>query len=46
MNNRELSRMKKQAEQPDDDNPEWTDDTTARAGRIEGLPRSLQDKLR
>ncbi len=38
--------MKNQADQPDDDNPEWTDETTARADRIDDLPQSLQDKLR
>ena len=30
----------------DDDNPEWTDETTARSVRMEGLPASLRNKLR
>ncbi len=30
----------------DDDNPEWTDETTARSVRLEGLPASLRTKLR
>jgi uncharacterized protein (DUF4415 family) len=38
--------MKKQPERIDEENPEWTDETTARATRIDGLPESLQQKLR
>lgn len=38
--------MKKHVDRPDKDNPEWTDETTARAVRIDGLPESLQQKLR
>ncbi|OZI20485.1 hypothetical protein CAL26_23605 [Bordetella genomosp. 9] len=38
--------MKKHVDRPDHDNPEWTDETTARAVHIDGLPESLQHKLR
>lgn len=37
---------RKNPELIDDENPEWTDETTARAVRLEGLPASLQAKLR
>ncbi|CAM3587540.1 hypothetical protein BOSP111201_14050 [Bordetella sputigena] len=38
--------MNKPIDQPDDDNPEWTEETTARAVGADGLPESLQRKLR
>lgn len=38
--------MKKHMDRADDENPEWTDETTARAVRIDGLPEPLQQKLR
>ena len=33
-------------DEPDDENPEWTAETTARAVPFSGLPESLQAKLR
>lgn len=40
--------MKKtlRADTPDNDNPEWTEETTARAVPFSSLPKSLQAKLR
>jgi hypothetical protein len=38
--------MKQHAERPDEENPEWTDETTARAVGINALPESMQKKLR
>ncbi|WP_157793122.1 BrnA antitoxin family protein [Bordetella genomosp. 8] len=38
--------MKKHVDRPDHDTPEWTDETTARAVHIDGVPESLQHKLR
>lgn len=37
---------RKNPELIDDENPEWTDETSARSVRLEGLPASLRAKLR
>lgn len=38
--------MTKKPEVIDDDNPEWTNETTARAVKFDQLPEGLQQKLR
>jgi len=38
--------MRKNPELIDEENPEWTDETAARAVHLDGLPASLRAKLR